>query len=99
MKKEVERYDMMIITGGGEYKINLKKYVEEKELGGILKQAINLGRLYNITQPRYENYDFTGFVLHERDYLEGLIKEFNKKYGLEDEIIGLTIVYGTKDIQ
>jgi hypothetical protein len=92
LKKEVRRYEMIIITRNGEYTINLGKYVEEKGFGGILKQAINLGRPYNITQQRYKDYDFIEFVLYERKCLDRLIKEFNKKYGLEDRIIGFTIV-------
>jgi len=92
LKKEVEKYKMIIITGYGEYTINLGKYVEEKGFGGILKQAINLGRPYNIMQQRYKDYDFIGFVIYERKYLNRLIEESNKKYGLEDRIIGFTIV-------
>jgi hypothetical protein len=94
LKKEVEKYKMIIITRDGGYTINLGKYVEEKGFGGILKQAINLGRPYNITQQRYKDYDFVGFVLYKGDYLKRLIREFNKKYGLEDRIIGFTIVVG-----
>ncbi len=94
LKKEVGKYKMIIITRSGEYTINLKKYVEEKGLGGILKQAINLGRPYNITQQRYKNYDFIGYVLYEKDDLKRLIEKYNKKYGLEDNgIIGFMIVY------
>lgn len=92
LKKEVGKYKMIIIARDREYTINLGKYVEEKGFGGILKQAINLGRPYNITQQRYKNYDFIGFVIYERKYLDRLIKEFNEKYGLEDRIIGFTIV-------
>ena len=92
LKKEVRKYEMIIITGYGEYKINLGKYVEERGLGGILKQAINLGRPYNIMQQRYKDYDFIGFVIYERDDLRRLIEESNKKFGLEDRIIGFTIV-------
>jgi hypothetical protein len=92
LKKEVRKYEMIIITKNGVYKINLGKYVEEKGLGGILKQAINLGRPYNIMQQRYKDYDFIGFVIYEGDYLRKLIEESNKKYGLEDRIIGFTIV-------
>ncbi|NAZ26190.1 MAG: hypothetical protein GU343_01465 [Nanoarchaeota archaeon] len=92
LKKEVGNYEMIILTGKGVYEINLGKYVEEKGLGGILKQAINLGRIYDITQQRYKDYDFIEFVLYKKDYLRRLIKEFNKKYGLEDGIIGFTIV-------
>ena len=92
LKKEVGKYKMIIIASDREYTINLGKYVEEKGFGGILKQAINLGRPYNITQQRYKNYDFIGFVIYERKYLDRLIKEFNEKYGLEDRIIGFTIV-------
>jgi len=94
LKKEVEKYKMIIITRDGGYTINLGKYVEEKGLGSILKQAINLGRPYNIMQQRYKDYDFIGFVIYERDDLRRLIEESNKKYGLEDRIIGFTIVVG-----
>jgi glycosyltransferase involved in cell wall biosynthesis len=95
LKKEVEKYKMIIITSrGGEYAIYLGKYVEEKGLGGILKQAINLGRIYDITQQRYKDYDFIGFVIYGGKYLDRLIEESNKKYGLEDRIIGFTIVVG-----
>jgi hypothetical protein len=94
LKKEVERYKMIIITKNGVYKINLGKYVEEKGLGGILKQAINLGRIYDITQQRYKDYDFIGFVIYKGKYLDRLIEESNKKYRLEDRIIGFTIVVG-----
>ncbi len=93
LKKEVEKYEMKIITRGGEYMINLGKYVEKKRLEGILKQAINLGRPYNIMQQRYKNYSFIRFVIYEGKYLDRLFKEINKKYGLEDEgIIGFMIV-------
>ena len=99
LKKGARGHDMIIITGDREYTINLEKYVEKKGLGGILKQAINLGRPYNIMQPRYKNYDPIGVVLDERDYLKRLIEEYNKKYGLGDKIIGITIVYDIKTIQ
>ena len=92
LKKEVENYEMKIITRYEIYEINLKKYVEEKRLEGILKQAINLGRPYNIMQPRDKNYDFIRFVIRERKYLDRLFEEINEKYGLEDKIIGFTIV-------
>jgi len=92
LKKEVEKYEMKIITRGGEYTINLEKYVEEKRLGGILKQAINLSRPYNIMQQRYKNYGFIRFVIYE-EKLDGLLEEINKKYELEDGgIIGFMIV-------
>ncbi len=93
LKKEVEKYEMKIITKGGEYTINLKKYVEEKGPEGILKQAINLSRPYNIMQQRYKNYGFIRFVIYEEKYLDRLLEEINKKYELEDEgIIGFMIV-------
>ena len=94
LKKEVEKYKMIIITRDGGYTINLGKYVEEKGLGGILKQAINLGRIYDITQRRYKDYDYIGFVIYGGKYLDRLIEESNKKYGLDDIIIGFTIVVG-----
>ena len=92
LKKEVGKYEMKIITRYGKYMINLEKYVEKKGLGGILNQAINLGKLYNIMQLRYENYYFIEFVIYKEKYLNRLFEEINKKYGLEDRIIDLKIV-------
>jgi len=95
LKREVERYEMRIIMVNGIHKINLKKYVEEKGLGGILRQSINLGMPYSIMQLRDKKYDFIGFVIHERKYLDSLLKEINKKYGLKDKIIGFTVSLNT----
>ncbi|MFZ8801037.1 MAG: hypothetical protein ACO2ON_02550 [Candidatus Nanopusillus sp.] len=43
-------------------------------------------------QLRYKNYDFIRFALYEEDYLKRLNEESNKKYRLENGIIGLMIV-------
>ena len=99
LKRKVKEYEMKIITGDGLYDINLNKYVEERGLGGILRQFSNLGKPYSIIQLRYKDNDFIGFVIYEGKYLDSLLKEINRKYGLEDKIIDFIILLKTESSQ
>ena len=92
LKEEIGKYDIIVKTKDGEYKINLKKYAEEMGLGYILKQTLKYPGLSNINIEQNGYTNLREFIKNNEIYLKKLIIEANKEYELtKNKIVGFII--------
>ena len=92
LKEEVGKYKIIVKTRDGEYTINLKKYVENRGPGYILKLTLKYPGLSNINIEQNGCTNLSEFIKNNEIYLKELIREANKKYGLtENKMVGFII--------